>query len=43
MLSDNKTSFTLTRDLESQNSTKHIDVMYHHVRELMENGELASK
>ena len=26
MLNDNKISFTLTSDLESQNRTKHIDV-----------------
>ena len=41
ILGDNKTSHTLTRDLESQNCTKHIDVIHHHVRELVENRELA--
>ena len=40
MLGDNETSLTLTKDPESQNRTKHIDVMHHHVRELVENGEL---
>ena len=41
LLGDNKTSLTLTRDQESQNCTKHINVIHHHVRELVENGELA--
>lgn len=41
MLGDNETSLTLTRDPESQNRTKHIDVMHHHVRGLVEDGELA--
>ena len=41
MLGDQKTHLTLTRDPESQNCTKHIDVIYHHVRELVENRELA--
>ena len=41
MLGDNKTSLTLTRDPESQNRTKHINVIYHHIQELMENRELA--
>ena len=41
MLSNNETSLTLTRDPESQNRTKHINVMHHHVRELVKNGELA--
>ena len=40
MLGDNETSLTLIKDPESQNYTKYIDVMYLHVRELMENGEL---
>ena len=43
MLDYNETSFTLTRDPESQNRTKHIDVMYHHVQKLVKNGELAIK
>ena len=41
MLGDNETSLTLTRDPESQNRTKHIDVIHHHVRGLVEDGELA--
>ena len=41
MLGDNETSLTLTRDSESQNRTKHIDVMHHHLRGLVEDGELA--
>ena len=40
MLGDNKTSFTLIKDPESQNHTKHIDVIYHHIRELVENEKL---
>ena len=43
MLSDNETSFTLTKNLESQNQTKHIDVMYHHLRGLVKDGELGMK
>lgn len=40
MLKDNKTSLTLTRDPESQNRTKHIDVIHHHVQGLMKDGKL---
>lgn len=40
MLGDNETSLTLTKDPESQNRTKHIDLMHHHVRGLVEDGEL---
>lgn len=40
MLGDNETSLILTRDLESQNYTKYIDVMYYYVQKLIENGEL---
>ena len=43
ILSDNKISFTLIKDLESQNCTKHIDVMYYHVRGLVQDGELGIK
>ena len=43
MLGDNKTSLILTRDPESQNYTKNIDVIHYHVKELLENGELAIK
>ena len=35
MLGDNETSLTLTRDSESQNRTKYIDVMHHHIRQLI--------
>ena len=31
MLGNNKMSFTLIKDRESQNCTKHIDVIYYHV------------
>lgn len=41
MLGDNKTSLTLTKDPESQNRTKQIDFMHHHIRGLVEEGELA--
>ena len=40
MLGDNKTSLTLTKNLESQNQTKHIDVIYHHIQRLIKDGEL---
>lgn len=40
MLEDNKTSFTLTKDPKSQNHRKHINVMYHHIRKLVEKREL---
>ena len=30
MLGDNETSFILTKELESQNCTKHIDIMNYH-------------
>lgn len=43
MLGDNKTSFTLTKDPESQNYKKYIDVMYHYVRRLVEDRELGIK
>ena len=43
MLGDNKTSLTLTKDLESQNQTKHIYVMHHHVRGLVGDGKLGIK
>lgn len=43
MLGDNETSLTLTRDPKSQNCIEHIDVMHHHVQELVENRELAIK
>lgn len=34
-------SFTLTKDLKSQNQNKQIDVIYHHVRGLIEDRQLA--
>ena len=40
MLGDNETSLTLTKVPESPNHIKHIDVMYHQIQELVENGEL---
>ena len=41
MLGDNETSLTLTRDPESQNRTKHIDVIHNHVRGLVEDREIS--
>lgn len=41
MLGDNETSLTLTRDPESQIRTKHIDVTHHHIRGLVDEGELS--
>lgn len=44
MLGDyNEKSFTLTRDLQSQKQTKHIDVIYHHIYGLEEDKKLAIK
>ena len=43
ILGDNETSLILTRNLESQNCIKHIDVIYHHIQELVENRKLAIK
>ena len=40
MLGNNEMSFTLTKDLESQNRTKHIDVIHNYVRGLVKDGEL---
>ena len=40
ILGDNETSFTLTNDLESKNPTKHINIIYHYVRGLVEDREL---
>ncbi len=40
MLEDNKTSLILTKDPESQNRTKYINLMYHHIGELVDVGEL---
>lgn len=43
MLGNNKISFTLTKDPKSQNCTKHINIMHHHVQGLVEEGELKIK
>lgn len=40
MLSNNKTSLILTKDPKSQNQIKYIDVIYHHLQGLVEDGEL---
>ena len=37
---DNKASFNLTKNPESQHQTKHINVQHHYVRELVNNKEL---
>lgn len=43
MLGDNETNLTLTRDFESQNCMKHINVMHHHVCGLVEDGVILIK
>ena len=43
MLGNNEISFILTRDPESQNRTKHINVIHHHIRGLVEDGEILIK
>lgn len=43
MFGNNKTSLTLTKNLESQNCTKQIDVIYHYVYGLVEDGEILIK
>ena len=40
ILGDNETSPILSKNLESQNHTKHIDVMYHHIWELVDDRKL---
>ena len=40
---DNEMSIALTKNAESQHRTKHIDVQYHYVRELVNEGELTIK
>lgn len=40
IVGDNKTSLGLMKDPESQNRTKHIDVIHYYVRELVDNKEL---
>lgn len=36
MLGNNKTSLTLTKNFRSQNHTKHIDIIYYHIHELID-------
>ena len=43
MLKDNKTSLTWIKNLESQNCTKHINVIYHYVQKLVDKGKLGIK
>ena len=43
MLDNNETSFTLTKNPKSQNRTKHINVIYHHIQRLVKDGELGIK
>lgn len=40
MLNDNKIGLTLTRNLESQNYIKYIDVIYYYIWGLVENRKL---
>ena len=41
ILEENKTSFTLIRDSESQNQIKYIDIMYYHMKKLVKGKELS--
>lgn len=43
MFEDNKTSLTLTKKIESQNCTKHINIMHYYIRRLVEDKELGIK
>lgn len=43
ILGDNKMSFTLTKDSKSQNRTKYIDIIYHHIQWLMADRKLGIK
>lgn len=43
MLGNNGKSLILTRDPESQNCIKHIDIIHHHIQRLVEDGELEIK
>lgn len=43
MLGDNKISLILIKNPESQNYTKYIDVIHHHIWGLVDNGELGIK
>lgn len=40
MLDDNKIKLTLTRDSMSHNQTNYIDIIYHHIYGLIEDGAL---
>lgn len=43
ILGNNETNLILTRDLESQNQTKHVNIMHYHVHGLVEDGKRAIK
>lgn len=43
MLEDNEMSLILTKDPKSQNRIKYINVIYYHVRKLVEKKELLMK
>ena len=43
MLGNNKTSFILSKDSESQNRTQYIDIIHHHILGLVEDGKLGIK
>lgn len=40
MLGDNKISFILIKNLESQNRTKYINVIHYHIQKLVEDEKL---
>lgn len=40
MFEDNKTNLTLIKDPQSQNCSKHIDVIYYHKQKLVEDEKL---
>lgn len=39
ILGDNKISFVLTKNLESQNCIKHIDIIHYHIWGLVDDGK----
>lgn len=43
MLSNNKMSYTLTKNPESQNQTKHINMICHHIYRLVEDRKIKIK
>lgn len=43
MLSNNKTSLILTKDIKKQSKIKHIDVIYLYIQELVNHEELDIK